>query len=193
MTDLQRHTKAELIKMIELYQKIDEKATDQIEGLMRELAAAKKKIDDLQEDNDKLREAFAELEGKCENPLCSKKSEWEGMGGYWCKECYEEREEAGIVSDESEEEEEEVAPWCYENNRYAVCNCPQRCSPPSEDEEEEEDEDEDKEKTIEERIGKEQYALWQKLKGTPEYETYCGVPGCMNWLLRKPFYRYIVE
>ena len=46
---------------------------------------------------------------------------------------------------------------------------------------------------VEQKIGKEQYALWQQLKGTPEYDTYCGVPGCMNYMLGLPFYKYIVE
>lgn len=46
---------------------------------------------------------------------------------------------------------------------------------------------------IEKIIGKEQYALWEKLKGTPEYYTYCGVPGCLNYMLGLPFSKYLVE
>ena len=48
-------------------------------------------------------------------------------------------------------------------------------------------------KDIPKIIGEEQYALWEKLKGTPEYDTYCGVPGCMNYMLGLPFSRYLVE
>jgi hypothetical protein len=46
---------------------------------------------------------------------------------------------------------------------------------------------------IELKIGKEQYEAWMKLKGTPEYDTYCGMPGCMNYLLQIPFAKNIVE
>lgn len=59
MTDLKNHTKDELIKMIDL---LEEKSADKIASLIRELAAEKKKNDNLQEENDKLREAFEEME-----------------------------------------------------------------------------------------------------------------------------------
>lgn len=59
MTDLKNHTKDELIEMIDL---LEEKSTEKIDSLIRELAAEKKKNDDLQEENDKLREAFEEME-----------------------------------------------------------------------------------------------------------------------------------
>jgi len=62
------------------------------------------------------------------------------VGGNVCVVCNE-------PETKSEDGEEETQAWCYEDNKYAVCNCFQPCSPPSppsEDEEEEvESEDEE--------------------------------------------------
>jgi len=65
------------------------------------------------------------------------------VGGNVCVVC----NEPETKSEDEEDAEEETQAWCYEDNKYAVCNCFQPCSPPSppsEDEEEEvESEDEE--------------------------------------------------
>jgi hypothetical protein len=38
--------------------------------------------------------------------------------------------------------EENAPKWCYENNKYAICRCPQPCEPPRDDESDDENDDE---------------------------------------------------
>lgn len=73
----------------------------------------------------------------------------------WCEGCdtslYSTRPptpEPEVVEEEDEDPEPEEIPWCYTDNKNAVCNCFQPCCPPSDsesDDEEEEDEDEEPE------------------------------------------------
>lgn len=58
-----------------------------------------------------------------------------------CQKCYDEMEE----EEEQEEEEQEEIPWCYANNKKAICTCITPCYPPSEDDEAEEEEYDEKE------------------------------------------------
>ena len=46
-----------------------------------------------------------------------------------------------LEEEDYQEEETEEIPWCYEDNKNAVCNCPQPCNPPSDSEEEDEEEE----------------------------------------------------
>ena len=67
----------------------------------------------------------------------------------WCEGCdeslYSTRPPAPEpeVEEEDEEEDPEEIPWCYTDNKNAVCNCFQPCCPPSESESESDDEDEE--------------------------------------------------
>ena len=40
------------------------------------------------------------------------------------------QEEESDDDNEEEEEEEDETPWCYANNKNAICNCSQPCSRP---------------------------------------------------------------